>query len=97
MVHVDESGFELSTQRPYARRGQKVTGYRNGQKRPRTSLLAARLNKRLIAPLLFPGTCNTALFNLWLEHELCPLLNKTMVVILDNATFHKSKRTKRLD
>lgn len=68
LIYLDESGFELSTQRQYAYapRGCSVLGYRNGQKRPRTSLLAARLHKGLIAPLLFPSTCNAALFNLWL-------------------------------
>lgn len=98
MICLDESGFEASTQRPYvyAPRGKSVVGYRSGHTRPRTSLLAARVDGRLVAPWLFPGTCNTALFNTWLEHHLCPLLDKTMVVILDNAAFHKSQRSREL-
>ena len=32
------------------------------------------LEKRLIAPMLFEGTCNTILFNEWLKHFLLPEL-----------------------
>ena len=47
-------------------------------------------------PLLFPGACDTLAFNAWLEHQLCPLLDETHVVILDNAPFHKGSETARL-
>ena len=47
-------------------------------------------------PLLFPGACDTLAFNAWLEHQLCPLLDETHVVILDNAPFHKGSETQRL-
>lgn len=98
LLCLDESGFEATAQRPYvyAQRGQSVLGYRSGHTRPRTSLLAARVDGRLVAPWLFPGTCNTTLFNTWLEHQLCPRLDETMVVILDNAAFHKSQRSREL-
>ena len=51
---------------------------------------------RLQATQLWEGTCNTRIFNQWLEDLLCPLLDKDCVVIMDNATFHKSARTKEL-
>ena len=75
---LDESGFEATAQWPYvcAERGKSVLGYRSGHTRPRTSLLAARVDGRLVAPWLFPGTCTTTLFNTWLEHHLCPLLDE---------------------
>ncbi|MDE0398168.1 MAG: hypothetical protein OXL96_10210 [Candidatus Poribacteria bacterium] len=47
-------------------------------------------------PLLFQGACDTIAFNVWLEHQLCPLLDETHVVILDNASFHKSSETASL-
>jgi putative transposase len=95
---LDESGFEATAQWPYvyAERGKSVLGYRSGHTRPRTSLLAARVDGRLVAPWLFPGTCTTTLFNTWLEHQLCPLLDETMVVILNHAAFHKSQRSREL-
>ena len=42
------------------------------------------------------GTCNTAIFNMWLEKHLCPPLNNSHVVVIDNAAFHKSAATKTL-
>lgn len=98
-IYADESGFEKSVTRRYGRapRGEKVYGLRSGLKRPRTSLIAARVEGgNFIAPLLFPGTCDTDTFNLWLKTYLCPLLHEDHVVVIDNATFHKSDETKTL-
>lgn len=98
LVYIDESGFAPTVTRcyAYAPKGQRVYGLRSGHRRPRTSLIAARIGKTFAAPLLFEGTCNTALFNAWLEQELCPLLNNTHVVIMDNVPFHKSPTTQTL-
>ena len=41
--------------------------------------------------MLFDGVCNTKLFNIWFEQILIPELPENSVVILDNATFHKSQ------
>lgn len=97
-LYVDESGFAPTTQRDYAwaECGRKVYGYRSGERRPRTSLIAALADTQLIAPMLFSGTCNTATFNSWLEQELLPYLNDKVVVVVDNAAFHKSKETERI-
>ena len=97
-VYVDESGFAPSTERQYgyAPRGEKVYGLRSGDRRPRTSLIAALTDKRLVAPMLFDGTCNTQIFNQWLEEMLCPMLTANDVVVMDNAAFHKSQRTAEL-
>ena len=94
-VYVDESGFSPTAQRDYgwAPRGVKIYGLRSGERRPRTRLIAALIHKRLAAPLLFDGTCNTAIFNAWLEQELCPMLDGHCVVVIDNAAFHKSQAT----
>ena len=46
--------------------------------------------------MCFKGTCNTELFNTWLERVLLPELQQGQVIIMDNATFHKSSRTKEL-
>lgn len=92
LVYVDESGFEPTASRrhAYAAKGQRVQGLVSGHKRPRTSLLAARIGPRLEAPLLFDGTCNTVVFNTGLAQYLCPLLTPQHVVILDNAASTKA-------
>lgn len=97
-VYVDESGFERTTQRDYgyASRGRRVHGFRSGNRRPRTSLIAGLVGKKLMAPFLFEGTCDTDTFNLWLEQMLVPKLDPGAVVVLDNATFHKSTITKEI-
>lgn len=99
IIYVDESGFDLHAVRQYGRapKGQKVHGERPGNRRPRTSLLAARMPEgHLAATQLWEGTCNTLIFNDWLEKRLCPLIDESGVIIMDNATFHKSNETKEL-
>ena len=46
--------------------------------------------------MLFEGTCNTAVFNQWLEQMLLPQLLVGSILVLDNATFHQSRRTREL-
>lgn len=97
-VYVDESGFAYGAAREhgYAQLGKKLYGIRSGHSRPRISLIAARIGNGLAATMLFAGTCNTSIFNAWLEKELTQYLNKNMVVIMDNAAFHKSEQTKQI-
>lgn len=99
LVYVDGSGFAREAIRRYgrARVGEKVHGWCAGQRRPRTSLLAARLEGQgFDFPFLFEGTCTSAVFNQWLQQRLVPALSAHHVVILDNAAFHKSATTRRL-
>lgn len=98
-VYVDESGFERTVTRQYGYSpiGKRVYGLRSGNKRPRTSLLAAKIPEHpLQATFLFQGTCNTLLFNAWAEHFLVPMLSSQHVVVMDNAIFHKSVKTRQL-
>ncbi len=97
-VHIDECGFAPSMARRYgyAPKGRRVDGLASGHRRPRTSLIAARMEGRLAEPLLFEGTCDTVGFNSWLQTQLCPRLNAQHLVILDNAAFHKSPETAQL-
>jgi transposase len=98
VVYLDETGFAPSTHRQFgwAAKGQRVHGLQSGQQRPRTSLIGAYEQRKLLAPMLFEGTCNTEVFNQWLEHMLLPELTAGSLIVLDNATFHTSKRTKEL-
>lgn len=80
----------------YAPKGHRVDGLASGHRRPRTSLIAARMEGRLKEPLLFEGRCDTVVFNTWLQTRLCPRLNAQHLVILDNAPFHKSPETAQL-
>lgn len=94
-VPLDECSFVPSVARRYgyAPRGHRVSGLIAGHRRPRSSLIAARLEGRLIEPFLVEGTCDAAVFNVWLKTRLCPRLNGRHLVIMDNAAFHKSPET----
>lgn len=63
---------------------------------PRISVIAAYNQGRLNAPLRFEGYTDTHVFDLWVERCLVPVLLPEQVVVLDNATFHKSSRTRAL-
>ena len=97
-VYVDESGFEASDSyrtHGWSGRGQKIYGEQSGSRR-RTNLVAGRIGKKLIAPLLFVGSMNAVCFNFWLEKMLLPALPTGSVIILDNAAFHKTADTRQL-
>ena len=93
IVYIDECGFEPEACRRYgwSLRGQKGFGDRSGHRRPRTSLIAARRGRDVLAPMLFSGTANAALVNAWTRHVLCKELRPHSTRIGDNAPFHKKK------
>jgi transposase len=100
LVYMDESGIDASLQREYARapRGKQVISDVKGKKTERTSLIAAWLleAKEIIAPYAFNGYTDAVRFNGWIKKCLLPVLKKGQVVVMDNAAFHKSKKTRQL-
>ncbi len=46
--------------------------------------------------MLFEGAPDALAFTAWLEQQLCPLLDETHVVIMDNVSFHKGSEMARL-
>ncbi|MBL0941928.1 MAG: IS630 family transposase [Alphaproteobacteria bacterium] len=59
-------------------------------------LLGALIKGEFIAPFTFQGGCNSEVFNAWLEEVLLPILPKEATLVMDNAAFHKSAKTKEL-
>lgn len=98
IVYMDETGFAPGTSRchGYAIKGQRLYGDVDSNKRPRTSLIGGYRDNKLIAPVVFDGTCNTLIMNAWLEHHLIPTLKPKSVIVMDNATFHKSIETREI-
>jgi transposase len=84
--------------RAYARapRGQKIHADIPGKKRERFSMIGGWMNKKFIAPFTFQGGCNANVFNVWLEQILLPSLPKGSTIVMDNAAFHKSTKTRDL-
>jgi transposase len=77
-------------------RAKSIYGYRSGNTRPRTSLIAGKCGKKLLAPFLFDGATDAAWFNQWLEQHLFKELPPDATIILDNAAFHKTEETRRI-
>jgi transposase len=65
-------------------------GKTSGKRFLRTNIVAAQCGKRILAPMTFRGSCDTNLFIAWVEKMLIPELMLGKVIIMDNATFHKS-------
>jgi len=58
--------------------------------------LAGLNGKDIIAPLIFHGTCNAEFFIAWTQQQLVPSLTKGQIVIMDNASIHKSQKVRNL-
>ena len=95
MVFLDESGIDTFLYKEYgrAKRGEKIMAEVSGKKFERQSVVAAQCGKETLAPFGYHGTCNAKLFNFWLEKFLVPCLKPGQIVIMDNASIHKTKTT----
>jgi len=98
IVYIDESGVDNRLFRAHARapRGEKIYGNIPGKRRVRVSMIGGWMNKKFIAPFTFSGSCNGQVLNTGLTQIFLPLLPKRTTIILDNAAFHKSQKTKEL-
>jgi len=98
LVYLDESGVDENLQRRFgwSPRGEKINGEISGKARKRLSLIAALNEKNIKAPFYFEGYTDTEVFNGWVEDCLVPELKSGQTVILDNASFHKSPKTRIL-
>ena len=101
LVYLDESGFDLNMKKDYGwkKKGQRLYDNKSGnRKNKRITVVSAYSNqtKNLIAPIYFEGNTDSGIFNQWIEDFLIPELKPNQTVILDNAAFHKSQKTKEL-
>lgn len=98
LVYVDESGIDSRIYREYARskRGVKVLTDITGKRLARTTLIAAQVGKDIISPLRFEGYTDSRVFETYLIKCLIPELRKGQTVVIDNASFHKSLKTREL-
>ena len=63
---------------------------KSGRRTERVSWIAALNEGRIFAPLKVKGSSNTHLFESWVSECLVPQLIPGQVIIMDNASFHKS-------
>ena len=61
-----------------------------------SAIAAYNKSMGLVAPLTFLGSCNRGVVERWLEEVLLPHLKPGMVLVMDNASFHKGGRIREL-
>jgi putative transposase len=60
------------------------------------NIIAGLCGKEIIAPMIYEGNMDAKLFNTYLEKILLPELEVGSVIVMDNASYHKSKKTREL-
>jgi transposase len=98
VFYLDECGVDHRLYREYGRapRGERIYQTVAGKRRERTSVIAASQQNKLVAPLVFQGSCNTEVVDVYFEKVLLPVLPPGSVTVLDNARFHQSPTTQKL-
>jgi transposase len=98
VFYLDECGVDHRLYREHGRspRGERIYEAVTGKRRERTSIMAASQQGRLVAPLVFQGSCTTEVVDAYFERVLLPELPPGSVIVLDNARFHQSPTTRRL-
>lgn len=95
---MDESGLNDNEvyEKAWGPKGPRIYGYKPGGKKVRHSMISALQNKKIIAPFIFEGSCNRAIFEIYLEKVLLPNLAAGSVIVMDNAAFHKGGNIAKL-
>ena len=98
IAYVDESGFAHSMPRThgYSRIGKRCYGSCDCNARGRKNVIAALYESSIIGCGIIEDKIETSVFNTWVEKILIPDLPDKSVIVMDNAAFHKSEKTKAL-
>lgn len=98
LVYIDESGIDMGIckDKGWGKKGEPLKAKKSGKYYQRTNIIAGLNMNKSVAPMVFNGSCNTELFNDWVEKFLIKELRPGQFVVMDNATFHQSPRTKEL-
>jgi transposase len=99
LVFVDESGFNTSMRRLYARapRGKRAYGKVPRNRGKNTTLIAAiTLEGAMGESMTVEGATDSEAFEVYVEHFLAPSLCKGQVVVLDGLGAHRPQRIREL-
>ena len=98
VFYLDECGVDHRLYRESGRapKGERIYEAVAGKRRERTSIISASQQGKLVAPLVFQGSCNTEVVDAYFEQVLLPELPPGSVIVLDNARFHQSPTTQQL-
>ena len=98
VVYVDESGFGYDMPRThgYSNIGDRCYGTQDWNAKGRQNVIAGLFEDSLIGCGIVKANVDTEVFNTWIEKIFIPDLPENSVVVMDNATFHKSQKTRDL-
>lgn len=98
IYYQDESGFDeyFNRQYGYSLKGSKIYTQNSGKRYQRQSITALRnFEHKLVEPVIYEGTADSVLIYTYFEKVL-PRLGSKSVIVMDNASFHKSNKLKKL-
>ncbi len=77
-------------------RGELVKDERKGRATEQLNIVAGLSRGIIVAPMMYECSMDSDLFNFWLEHQLLPEIPKNSLVVMDNARFHTTEKTKEI-
>lgn len=98
IVYSDETGIDDDevVMTGWSLRGERCYSKKKANRTNRYNITAALNMGALFAPFIFQGYSNQYVYEVYIEKVLIPKLRPGMVFIIDNASFHKSKKTIQL-
>jgi hypothetical protein len=95
---VDEMGSSIALTRLYARapKGQRAWGSVLRNHGTNTTLIGGLTTAGLEIAMTLDGAVDTAAFELFVEHFLCPALRPGQTVLIDNLSVHKGVRSRAM-
>ena len=72
VVYIDDSGIEMGIhkEKSYSLKVKAVLAKKSEKYYEGTNIIAGLVNNKSIAPMVFNGSCNTKVFNSWVENVL---------------------------
>ena len=74
----------------YSMKGTRCYGAHDWGAKGRINAIGALLGKLLLTVVLLTGSVNSTVFTCWVQQDLIPKLPEKSIIVMDNATFHKS-------
>ena len=93
IVYSDETGIDDNEVRKtgWSKKGKRCYAQKKAERTTRYNIAAAYNQNKLFAPFLFEGYSNSMSYKTYIKEVLAPALRPGMVLVIDNASFHKSK------
>ncbi len=91
-MYLDEAGVDDTEDYAYGwcDQSQRFEALKLGHRTERISMIAGWCTSKIIAPMTFKGYCDSTLVETWVQAFLVAQLKPGQVVVMDNASFHKS-------